>query len=297
MSDFDCRYDAYRHRAEDALRKHLSKAGEPWQDDQIPSMLAEAMRYSLFAGGKRLRPVMLLAAFGMPEEPLNDALPFAAAIEMIHTYSLIHDDLPAMDNDDMRRGKKTSHKIFGEGMAILAGDALLNRAFELMAESSAERAQLAMAEIARLAGPRGMIGGQAADLAMENSAPDMNMVRYIQRHKTSDLFIAAIKAGSILAGKDEYAITAAEQYALHYGLAFQITDDLLDIEGFQGVFGKSTGKDAKAGKMTWPAVAGVAQARRDAEKETALALEASAALGNSADFFAALAQMVLGRVK
>ncbi len=297
MTDFCRQYDMYREKAESALNRYLPSGSEPWQDGQIPSVLTESMRYSLFSGGKRLRPVMLLAAFGMPENPLTDALPFAAAVEMMHTYSLIHDDLPAMDNDDMRRGKKTSHKVFGEGMAILTGDALLNLAFEIMAESNTPCAQAALAEVARCAGPRGMIAGQAADLMMENCTPDIDMVKYIQRHKTSDLFTAAMKAGAILSGKGEIAVAAAEQYALHYGLAFQITDDLLDIEGHQEDLGKTTGKDAKAGKMTWPAVMGLTEARKHAEDEVALAIKASEALGVSSAFFASLARMVSGRAR
>ena len=297
MNDFDKCYAWYVAATEKALTQYVPIPQEEWNDSSMPARLVEAMRYSLLAGGKRLRPVMLLAACHMLSESLEEALPFAAAIEMIHTYSLVHDDLPAMDNDDMRRGNPTNHRMFGEGMAILAGDGLLTQAFEVMAASGHPHALKGIAVIARCAGTSGMIAGQVADLAMEGKAPELSMVSYIQRHKTADLFAAAIKTGLILADAPLDWLKAAEVFALHYGLAFQITDDLLDIKGQEDILGKTIGKDAAAGKMTWPATVGLEQAEADAKRHAMLALEAAQVFGDIGDFFTTLAQQVLVRVK
>ena len=212
-------YDEYRRTAEQALTPMLQSLGA------IPERLLEAMRYSLEAGGKRLRPVMLLAACDMAGGDMETALPFACAMEMIHTYSLIHDDLPAMDNDDLRRGKPTNHKVFGEGMAVLAGDGLLNAAAELMARAALQfndnRGIRALEIIMRHAGVTGMIAGQAADLDSEGEAPREEMLTYIHSHKTADLLEAPMEAGLVLAGADEKARRLGRDYGYHLGLAFR----------------------------------------------------------------------------
>ena len=297
MTEFERQYNIYLHMVEAGLEKFLPLQRQEWPTSGIPANLAAAMRYSLLSGGKRLRPVMLLASYNMLSNQLEDALPFAAAMEMIHTYSLIHDDLPAMDNDDMRRGKPSNHKMFGEATAILAGDALLNHAYETMAQSNHPLAMKALMHIAFHAGASGMIAGQAADLAMEEEQPDMDMVYYIQRHKTSDLFMGAVKAGLALAGADSAWINAAESYALHYGLAFQITDDILDIIADENVLGKSIGKDQSSGKMTWPGTVGLEKAKLDAQTHIEKAIQAAEIFGSSGAFFVSLAKQIQNRVK
>ena len=225
-------YEEYRTRVEQALVPMLESLG------RIPDRLLEAMRYSLEAGGKRLRPVMLLAACDMAGGDTAAALPFACAIEMIHTYSLIHDDLPAMDNDDLRRGKPTNHKVFGEDLAILAGDGLLNAAAELMARTALQikdfRGIRATEIIIRHAGVTGMIAGQTKDVLSEREKPREDLVAYIHSHKTADLLEAPMEAGLVLAGASEAQIRGGCEYGYHLGLAFQMTDDLLDVTGDAG---------------------------------------------------------------
>lgn len=263
----------------------------------MPKMLGDAMRYSLLAGGKRLRPVLLLAAYNLLHNDVMPALPFAVAVETIHTYSLIHDDLPAMDDDDFRRGKPTSHKVYGEAMAILAGDALLNMAYETMAHSGHANALAALAQIAARAGGRGMIAGQTADIAMEGKPADEHMLRYIHQHKTADLITAAVLGGLALAGANRKQLALGEQYSLHLGLAFQIVDDLLDLEGEQQLLGKHTGQDAGHGKLTWPAVYGVQAARQDAARHIDTAVAAANGFGEQGQFLAQLALNSLKRVQ
>ena len=286
-------YDAYRAHVEDALGPMLESLGN------IPDRLLEAMEYSLKAGGKRLRPVMLLAACEMAGGDAELALPFACAIEMIHTYSLIHDDLPAMDNDDLRRGKPTNHKVFGEDLAILAGDGLLNAAAELMA-----RAALGMADtrgiraleiIMRHAGVTGMIAGQTRDVLSEGETPREDLVAYIHSHKTADLLEAPIEAGLALAGADEQQIRAGFEYGLHLGLAFQMTDDLLDVTGDAALLGKNTGMDAELNKMTWVVLRGVEGTERDAAEQAELAVKALEPLPWDTAFFAELARSMVSR--
>ena len=255
------------------------------------------MRYSLLCGGKRLRPVLLLAAYELAEDDISPALPFAAAVEMIHTYSLIHDDLPAMDNDDLRRGRPTSHKVFGEALAILAGDALLSTAFETMSRSGHPRALQALRRIAEASGAGGMIAGQTADILLSNQVPDLMKVRYIHLHKTADLLTAPIIAGLLLCGADSAVLRSGEEYGRNLGLAFQITDDLLDLTGDAGLMGKNVSKDQSLGKMSWPAAAGQQQARSDAGQAVLAAVKASEGFGRQAGFFRALALSVQNRVK
>ena len=286
-------YDEYRAMVEHALGPMLESLGA------IPEKLLEAMRYSLEAGGKRLRPVMLLAACEMAGGEAENALPFACAIEMIHTYSLIHDDLPAMDNDDLRRGKPTNHKVFGEDLAILAGDGLLNAAAELMARTALSmgdtRGIRAMEIIMRHAGVTGMIAGQTKDILSEGEKPREELVAYIHSHKTADLLEAPVEAGLALAGADEAQIRTGHDFGYHLGLAFQMTDDLLDVTGDAALLGKNTGMDAALDKMTWVAVRGVEGTERDAAEQVELAAAALESLPWEHGFFEKLVRGIITR--
>ena len=286
-------YEEYRSLVERSLGPVLESLGE------IPDRLLEAMRYSLLAGGKRLRPVMLLAACEMAGGEAELALPFACALEMIHTYSLIHDDLPAMDNDELRRGKPTNHKVFGEDLAILAGDGLLNAAAELMARTAVEMADMrgirALEIIMRHAGVTGMIAGPTKDVLSEGVKPEETLVSYIHAHKTADLLEAPMEAGLALAGADDRQIKAGFAYGLHLGLAFQMTDDLLDVTGDAVLLGKNTGMDAALDKLPWVALKGIEGTAKDAEEQVALAEKALDALPYETTFFRDLAQSTLTR--
>jgi len=242
-----------------------------------PPRVSEAMRYSLFAGGKRLRPILALAAAeaiaAANHESLDEgrarALPAACALELIHTYSLVHDDLPAMDNDTLRRGRPTSHVVFGEGQAILAGDGLLTEAFALMAREPADpalasRKLRAIHIVADAAGACGMVGGQAIDLEAAGSGAsfDGDGLRAMHARKTGALIRAAAAAGAVMAGATDTQVASIEQFASHLGLAFQIVDDILDVEGASQDLGKTAGKDAAAGKPTYPALYGLEMSRQ-----------------------------------
>lgn len=301
----------YQDAVEQALREFplLKGAGEapvteapsqPPCDDLPPQPLRSAMRYSLLLPGKRLRPALLLAAYHLLAEDWQSVLPFACALEMIHTYSLIHDDLPAMDDDALRRGQPTNHRVFGENMAILAGDGLLNMAYETMLDAPftaahPDRAVRAMGEIARRAGVRGMIAGQTLDVKLEGHPPTEACVRYIHLHKTADLLTAPVTAGLMLAGAGEEQLEAGRAYGQGLGLAFQIEDDLLDLEGDVAALGKQTGMDAQRGKMTWPAVRGVQQARQDARETVEQAVVALSLFGEKAQKLSDLARNTLVR--
>jgi len=288
-------YTEYLNMVEGALTQQLASLG------YIPEKLFEAMDYSLSAGGKRLRPVLLLAACDTLGGNVDEALPFACALEMIHTYSLIHDDLPAMDNDDLRRGRPTNHKVYGEGMAILAGDGLLSAAMELMLRSAVRmddmRGIRAAEAIARRAGVTGMVAGQVMDVTGEGSEPTLEKVDYIHRHKTADLLTAPIEAGLILAGADDAVVKAGCEYGVNLGLAFQMVDDLLDVEGDAATLGKTPGKDAAEGKLTWVAVKGVNQTREDAKNAVDQAVSALNSISGETNFLKALAQTTLNRVQ
>lgn len=255
---------------------------------------AEAMAYSLEAGGKRLRPMLALEfcrlAGGEPEK----AMPFACAVEMIHTYSLIHDDLPCMDNDDMRRGKPSCHKAFGEATALLAGDALLTKAFEMLskAELPPERIVKAAAILSRCAGIDGMIGGQAVDLLNEAQAPDFDILELTCRLKTAALLQAACLLGTAAAGNDQMADKARE-YGLNLGLAFQIVDDILDVTGDSALLGKPVGSDAENGKTTFVTLCGLEKARELAEKYSRGAVEVLAQIPGSEDLSRLTEQLLL----
>ena len=283
------RYEFFRLAVEETLRGAVPA--------DVPEPLASAMRYSLMAGGKRLRPVLLLAAYNMEQKDITPALPFAAALEMVHTYSLIHDDLPAMDNDDLRRGKPTCHKVYGEGMAVLAGDGLLSLAFETMAQSGHPGAFAALRELALRCGTRGMVAGQCADLTAEEAGGSPELLRYIHRHNTADLLTAPVVMGLTLAGAEETLVEAGRQYGQNLGVAFQIIDDILDVVGSEAVLGKHIGKDARENKCTWVSVYGLERARRDAKLYTDRAVEALSPWKNEAIFLKTLAQRTLVRVQ
>jgi geranylgeranyl pyrophosphate synthase len=239
--------------------------------------LLEAMRYAVLSGGKRLRPTLTLAVCEAFSGRTEDALHPAAALELIHTYSLVHDDLPAMDDDDLRRGRPTTHKAFGEAEAILAGDALLTLAFEILAtrpagDSVAGRRADAVALVARRSGCAGMVGGQIADLEAEGRVAAVSQLEWIHRHKTGALIAAAVELGAVHAGASPDDRAAMARYGEAVGLAFQIADDVLDRTATATALGKTPGKDEKAGKATYPALLGIVEARREAERLVASAL-------------------------
>lgn len=266
-----------------------------------PPRLIEAIDYSLMAGGKRLRPALVLechraCAGAAAAKTRPSALACAGAIELIHTFSLVHDDLPAMDNDDLRRGRPTNHKVFGEAMAILAGDAMVSMAFELLAvDADPSKSPALVRELAWATGPQGMIGGQVLDMQAEGRRIAMEELRQLHAMKTGALLTAACRLGAIAAGADEACLAAMDRYGRHLGLAFQIVDDLLDETATPEQMGKATGKDAAKGKNTYPALIGLEASRREAAGQLAAALEAVAGLGEGAAGLRALATFVVER--
>ena len=265
-----------------------------------PEEIHRAVRYSVFAGGKRLRPLLTITAANVFNVPLEHALPAACAIEMIHTYSLIHDDLPALDNDDYRRGRLANHKVFGEAMAILAGDALLTCAFETLAREAPKYLPLETVvalqqEISRAAGTAGMIGGQVVDIISEGKPVDAETLEYIHRHKTGALITCCIRCGAKMGQASAQQLALLSTYGEKIGFAFQIVDDILDITGEEEVLGKKTGSDAAKQKATYPALYGLEAAHKEAEK---LLAEADACLepfGEAAESLKSLAQMLVNR--
>ena len=283
-------------RIDTALDKYLPK------ETELPHSLHKAMRYSVFAGGKRVRPILMLAACQAVGGDTARAIPAACAMEMIHTYSLIHDDLPAMDDDDFRRGNPTNHKVFGEAIAILAGDALLTEAFKLISDPRSAgncdpTAQLAVIrEIATCAGSYGMVGGQVVDMESEgNREIDLATVQYIHTHKTGALIKAAVKSGAILGGADEKQLAAITRYGEAAGLAFQIADDILDIEGTTEEIGKDAGSDEARGKATYPAVMGLSAAKEEAQAMMDEALQALDVFGVEAEPLREIAKYIVKR--
>jgi len=268
--------------------------------EALDTTLCAAMEYSLMAGGKRLRPVLLMAAADAVGGTGEDYLQMACAIEMIHTYSLIHDDLPAMDNDDYRRGKLTNHKVYGEGMAVLAGDALLTMAFEVMLRQkgiAAESAAAVVHEMSTAAGPNGMVGGQAIDLESENKHIDMETLRKMHMGKTGALFRAAIRSGAILAGARPSELKALTVYAEKFGLAFQITDDILDVTGDEATIGKPVGSDERNHKSTYVTLTSLEEARRLARETVEEAMQALTIFDHRADFLRELVRYLVSRDK
>lgn len=261
----------------------------------------QAADYSLKAGGKRLRPVLLLEAcelFGGTEQ---DAMAFACAMEMIHTYSLIHDDLPAMDDDDFRRGKPTNHVVYGEGMAILAGDGLLNRAYEVMIHSALnsvefrDRYLMAMGTIAEAAGVSGMIAGQVVDLESEHKAVPLETVDFIHAHKTGAMITASLVAGAIIGGANSEELEKIRHYGRNIGMAFQIIDDILDITGDQEKLGKDIGSDVEKQKSTYPSILGLEESRKIAQELLRESKEILEDYGHKGDFLKALSDFLANR--
>ena len=269
-------------------------------ESALVPQLADSMRYSLMAGGKRLRPILVMAAADAVGARGTDFVQAACGIEMIHTYSLIHDDLPAMDNDDYRRGKLTNHKVYGEALAILAGDALLTQAFEVILRQqgvSAEVLVQVVREMSVAAGPNGMVGGQVIDMLSEGKRISLEELRRMHMGKTGALFRAAIRSGAILGGADAARLEALTTYADCFGLAFQITDDILDVVGDEAVIGKPVGSDERNDKSTYVTLISLEEARELAAETVAKALKALELFGREADFLRELVQMLLERNK
>ncbi|MDT8423474.1 MAG: polyprenyl synthetase family protein [Desulfuromonadales bacterium] len=268
----------------------------------FPGQLHEAMRYSVFAGGKRIRPILALAACEAVGGEVSVALPLACALEMIHTYSLIHDDLPAMDDDDLRRGRPTNHKIFGEATAILAGDALQTEAFALLADEernaglSAQQRCAVIELIARSAGAFGMVAGQMADMEAEGDHQvDLPSLEFIHTHKTGKLIVAALQAGALAGGATAAQLTALTRYGEAAGLAFQVADDVLDVIGDQAEIGKDVGSDIARGKATYVALLGLSEARRRADDLRQLAIDALQSFGTEAEPLRKIATYMVDR--
>lgn len=266
----------------------------------MPERLREAIEYSLTGGGKRIRPVVLLSAGSAVGGDEAELLPFACAVEYVHTYSLVHDDLPAMDDDDYRRGKPSSHKAFGEATAILAGDALLTEAFRVMGESSLANAQprralAAMAALARAAGAEGMVGGQQLDLSAEGSKGGKAEKEEIDLRKTSSLLSASARMGGILGGGDGAQVEVLARYGRALGLLFQVTDDILDETGSFEEMGKGVGKDRARGKLTYPGAFGMEEAVARADRLRREALSAVSAFGEAAESLRCIVSLVASR--
>jgi geranylgeranyl diphosphate synthase type II len=288
--------DGLRLSVEAALETALPAESE-W-----PSTIHRAARYSLMAGGKRIRPVLVLAAGEAVGGAREELLPFACAVEMVHTYSLIHDDLPAMDDDDLRRGKPTSHKVFGEAIAILAGDALLTRAFHLLCEAGAEDGEVrlrrrlaAAALLGEAAGTRGLIGGQVMDLESEGRALEAGDLECLHRAKTGALLSACVRGGAVLGGAGDGDLAALTRYAAAIGLAFQVVDDVLDATEDSARLGKTAGKDAAAHKATYVSVHGLERAREMASRLREEATAALEPLGGRGLLLAAIARLIVDR--
>ncbi len=264
-----------------------------------PPALKDSMLYSLTAGGKRLRPILALASYEACGKDPKDIIQYASALELIHTYSLIHDDLPAMDDDDLRRGRPTNHKVFGEAMAILAGDALLTEAFRMLSEPSgrinASVLIKTIQDVSSAAGIRGMVAGQAQDIISENTRPDKTTLSFIHRHKTGALITASVRLGGILAGASTKKLSALARYGEALGLAFQITDDILDVEGETRKMGKTAGSDVRKGKLTYPGIYGLEASRRKAGVLVRAATDALKGFPQEAGPLRAIAGYIAGR--
>ena len=294
--DFDLKQylEARRLMVEEALEVALP------QQDGPETRVVEAMRYSLFAGGKRLRPILCLAASEAVGGDLKTAMPAGCALEMIHTYSLIHDDLPAMDDDNLRRGKLTNHKVFGEAIAILAGDGLLTEAFVLLSDYNSllpERAVQVIGVIAEAASYRGMVGGQVVDILSQNKRADLETVQQMHSRKTAALIAAATESGALTGKGSEAQVAALARYGRAIGLAFQIADDILDIEGDTELLGKTTGADEARGKVTYPAAVGLERSRQTANEMVNDALAALEGFDDRANPLRSLANYIITRKK
>ena len=282
-------------------QKEIDRALDSYLPKAItkPATLHKAMRYSLFAGGKRLRPILCLAAAEACRGNVNNALPLACAVECIHTYSLVHDDLPSMDNDDFRRGRPTCHKIFGDGIAILAGDALLTVAFEIVSTAKpTPRYDISflLREVAAAAGSQKLIAGQVADLEAEGKRVKRDQLRFIHENKTAAMLKSSVRLGAMSANADARRLSAITQFGQRLGLAFQVIDDILDVTQTSEILGKSAGKDVAAKKATYPAVIGLEKSRAEARRLTRQAHKAlSVFRGDEAKHLHALANYLLER--
>jgi len=288
--------ERYLVRSTTAVNEALDRLLPP--EKTKPTTIHRAMRYSLFAGGKRLRPAVLLAAAEACSGRQAEAVPLACAVECIHTYSLIHDDLPAMDNDDFRRGKPTSHKVFGEGVAVLAGDALLTQAFEIVAQARGwprYSHQDLVLELARASGSLQLIAGQVADLEGEGRKTSMAQLRYIHERKTSALLCCATRLGGMSANCTAAQLKALTSFGYHVGLAFQVIDDILDVTQSSEKLGKTAGKDSQAQKATYPAIVGLKKSQQIAGQLTARAFAALKPFRGKAVALEALAHYLLER--
>lgn len=267
--------------------------------DAAPGLLRESMKYSLMAGGKRLRPVLAMSAFEACGGDAEDILLSASAIEVIHTYSLIHDDLPSMDDDDLRRGRPTNHKVYGEAVAILAGDGLLTEAFMMILDNEdkvgRDNIVMALRELAIASGPAGMVGGQVVDILSENTEPEMDKLLYIHKHKTGALIRASVRIGAILAGVEGERLDALTRYGECLGLAFQIVDDILDVKGDEKELGKPVGSDEEKNKMTYPALLGLEGSMKRAEELISEALASIEAFGDEAAPLRGIAEYIIRR--
>ena len=269
-------------------------------EDTPPPSVHRAMRYSVMAGGKRLRPILVIAGTEAVGGAPDSVMPTACALELIHTYSLIHDDLPAMDDDDYRRGRPTSHKVFGEAIAILAGDALLTLAFRLIADNAPlvkdpTVLRDVVAEVAGAAGTFGMVGGQVVDIESEGKTISAQTLEYIHRHKTAALIRASLRVGALLGGGDARAVETISEAGSDLGLAFQIIDDILDVEGSLAELGKTAGSDERKGKATYPAVHGLEASRRQAKLLIERTKQRLAVFGEASGPLCALADYVFER--
>src|SRR5574341_1386882 len=290
---------AYLSRKKDIVDKALEKLAPPAKT--FPTSVHEAMRYSLFAGGKRVRPILAIAAAEALGAKTADLLPIAGSLELIHTYSLIHDDLPAMDDDDFRRGRPTCHKVYGEALAILAGDALLTQAFILLsgeppAPGIAAPARLRVInEIAQAAGSRGMVGGQVVDILQEDREVDLATLLYLHTHKTGSLIRACLRVGGIISSAGSEQMEALTRYGDRIGLAFQIVDDILDVEGSLEALGKRAGSDLRKKKATFPGLLGLEESRQRARSLVREAKHALSIFGDRGAALGAIADYVVAR--
>jgi geranylgeranyl diphosphate synthase type II len=288
-------FDERRSLVEAGLKQFMPGA------ETVPPEHHQAMHYSLFAGGKRIRPILTIAAAEAVGGRAEDVLAVACAFELIHTYSLIHDDLPAMDDDDLRRGRPTCHKVFGEAMAILAGDSLLTEAFRLLTHPEHTRHHdprllcTVIQEVATAAGSQGMVGGQAMDILSEAKLIEPSILHYIHTHKTGALILCVLRAGARLGGGTAGALQAITEYGKAVGLAFQIADDILDVEGQEEVRGKRVGMDAERKKATYPAMIGLQETKQEAQRLVHKALDALASFDHRADPLRETARFIVSR--
>ncbi len=281
-----------------ALENYLPNQTEKSGEADFPTSLRKAIRHSLFSGGKRIRPILSIAAFEAVGGKGDKILPFACGLEMIHTYSLIHDDLPAIDNDDYRRGKPTCHKVFGEAIGILAGDGLLTEAFELMTKHSFGDPEIILNivnEIARASGISGMVGGQVADIESEGKEVDFPTVQYIHTHKTGALILSSVRTGVKLGGGDDETLKAFTHYGERIGLAFQIVDDILNVEGKAELLGKSTGSDLFKRKATYPSLLGIEESKRRAAELMESAIDLLSRFGPEVEPLKEIARFIILR--